>query len=58
MSNINDVSACCWCSSGKASGASESRVLLPDIMCPDGSVAKRTLVVCPLCVVRSPPSVH
>ncbi|BDA45031.1 Helicase-like transcription factor [Coccomyxa sp. Obi] len=39
-------------SSGRAAGAGESKLLLPDIMCPDGSVAKRTLVVCPLCVAQ------
>ncbi|CAL8469222.1 g8763 [Coccomyxa elongata] len=39
-------------SSGRAAGASESKLLMPDIRCPDGSVAKRTLVVCPLCVAQ------
>ncbi|KAK9908100.1 hypothetical protein WJX75_002756 [Coccomyxa subellipsoidea] len=34
----------------KTPGKSEGKLLLPDIMSPDGSVAKRTLVVCPLCV--------
>lgn len=32
-------------------GADPGKLLLPDIMSPDGTVAKRTLVICPLCVV-------